>query len=820
MIERPVSLGGRGLEQSASGMARPSPLSSLRPLPPGRSTSGGKRAAGTSSPIPFSDVSESGEILGPSEALEGALRREVEEKEELMMRLSNRDDAISQLESRIAALDVNMVQGEARLSELYADQERWEAERAALEKEIAKKTTVIDKLRIQLRELEKENRECSRRLTEQAAQFESERQAFYDNTTHLKSRIQSLTDQQRDWKERLREEEEQELKEAAAEAEAEAAAEAAAEANPDPQTPVVDSPVVPPRRRPFHHRLRSSIDRDATEPPEMTALRLELSTLNTSHGSLGETVKMLQSQLGDLERLNLTLQEENEAYTTLLREKTLSGQMNILARAESRPPSPHPDEERQSELELKEEAEEDGSKSSGLLSPGQSPPPRVRTHSRASRPNRPTSPVRSVKSAKSARRAAAETLAAETLADLPVAGPGLDLAAELGRAEIRLEDDSGQPGQPEEAKEPEAPKDEALKGMRAELDALKAEVKTLKDENKGLTLYASKIIDRIIAQEGFEHILAVDYRKPSEQKAPAPAPTPAPRKSLFQRAASLSISGSAPPVISTRPPLKITTDTSIHGASGPDSPATPMGKREKRGISMDWSRLNPFGPKGPSTPTDDVRTAGLKPLTLGKTPSVMEEEPHVIVGGRKLDNQEDEDDRVERERLNAEMKLMGIERKPNIHTPSATSFAAAGQALGEPIARSNSSTPSLGGMVGWVKRPTTAPKQPSSKRVPTGELLAEHLELLSDEGHSPHSMDYESREIENRMAALAQKEKHLSAEMAKGKGGGFTEPPPRGGRVRRRTGSTSGSTASTLFSAGRMSRGGSDIGIGEEPEHE
>ncbi|KAF8746930.1 hypothetical protein RHS02_00495, partial [Rhizoctonia solani] len=817
MIERPVSLGGRGLEQSASGMARPSPLSSSRPLPPGRSTSGGKRAGGTNSPIPFAELSESGEISGQSEALEGALRREVEEKEDLMMRLASRDEAISQLESRIAALDVNMIQGEARLSELYADQERWEAERAALEKEIAKKTTVIDKLRIQLRELEKENRECTRRLTEQAAQFESERQAFYDNTTHLKSRIQSLTDQQREWKERLREEEEQELKDEAAAAAA-AAIEAEPEAIPEPRTPVVDSPVVPTRKRHFHQRLRSSIDRDATEPPEMTALRLELSTLTTSHGSLGETVRMLQNQLGDLERLNLTLQEENEAYTTLLREKTLSGQMNIMARAESRPASPtHSNEEQQPDPELKEEPEEDGSKSSGLLSPGQSPPPRVRTHSRASRPNRPTSPVRSVKSAKSTRRTA-ETLAAETLADLPVAGPGLDLAAELGRAEIRLEDDMGQSG---EVKEPEAPKeDEGLKAMRSELEALKSEIKTLKDENKGLTLYASKIIDRIIAQEGFEHILAVDYRKPSEQKPPAPAPTPAPRKSLFQRAASLSISGSAPPVISTRPSLKIATDTSVHGAPGPDSPATPMGKREKRGISMDWSRLNPFGPKGPSTPVDDVRTTGLKPLTLGKTPSVKEEEPHVIVGGRKLDNQEDEDDRVERERLNAEMRLMGIERTPNIHTPSATSFAAAGQALGEPISRSNSNTPSLGGMVGWVKRPNSAPKQPISKRVPTGELLAEHLELLSDEGHSPHSMDYESREIENRMAALAEKEKHLSAEMAKGKGGGFTEPPPRGTRVRRRTGSTSGSTASTLFSAGRMSRGGSDIGIGEEPEHE
>ncbi|KAJ1302699.1 hypothetical protein OPQ81_003014 [Rhizoctonia solani] len=804
MIERPVSLGGRGsAEQAGSGLARPSPLSSSRPLPPGRSTSGGKRATGANSPIPFGESEVySSDAPGPSEVLEGALRREVEEKEELMMRLANRDDAIAQLESRLAALDTNMSQGETRLSELYADQERWEAERAALEKEIAKKTTVIDKLRIQLRELEKENRECTRRLTEQAAQFESERQAFYDNTTHLKSRIQTLTDQQREWKERLREEEEQELKEEAAAAEAEAETEAVAEAAAvDPENPSAESPVVPARRRTFHHRIRSSVDREAAEPPEMTALKLELSTLSTSHSSLGQTVKTLQSQLADLERVNLSLQEENEAFTIS--------------------PSPAPCEGEQQPEQEQEEGKEEAGANSGLLSPGQSPPPRARTHSRAPRPNRGTSPARSTKSGKSAkstRRVTVETLAAETLADLPVAGPGLDLAAELGRAEIvRLEDDL----QPREPEQTEAPKeDEAMKAIKAELEALKGEIKTLKEENKGLTLYASKIIDRIIAQEGFEHILAVDYRKPNEQKpAPPPAPAPAPRKSIFQRAASLSISGSAPPVISSRPPLKITTDGAVNGAAGPDSPATPMGKREKRGISMDWTRLIPFGTKVPSTPVEDVRTSGLKPLTLGKTPSVKEEDPQVIHGGRKLDNQEDENDRVERERLNAEMKLMGIERTPNIHTPSATSFAAAGQALVDPVSRSSSNTPSLGGMVGWGKRPNSNPSQKPSVggRVPTGELRAEHLELLSDDGHSLHSVD-EVREVESRMAALAEKEKHLSAEMAKGKGGGFTEPPARGTRVRRRTNSTTGSVTSTLFSAGRLSRGGSEIGIGEEVE--
>jgi hypothetical protein len=50
-----------------------------------------------------------------------------------------------------------------------------------------------------------------------------------------------------------------------------------------------------------------------------------------------------------------------------------------------------------------------------------------------------------------------------------------------------------------------------------EVDTLRSEIKSLKDANKALSLYASKIIDRIIAQEGFEHVLAADY----EAKSPA-----------------------------------------------------------------------------------------------------------------------------------------------------------------------------------------------------------------------------------------------------------------------------------------------------------
>jgi hypothetical protein len=110
---------------------------------------------------------------------------------------------------------------------------------------------------------------------------------------------------------------------------------------------------------------------------------------------------------------------------------------------------------------------------------------------------------------------------------LPITGPGLDLAAELGRAENKdiLESRADDPLK--EKREKKGSSDSrkvsgAEAGMEPhsspnEVDTLRSEIKSLKDANKALSLYASKIIDRIIAQEGFEHVLAVDY----EAKSPA-----------------------------------------------------------------------------------------------------------------------------------------------------------------------------------------------------------------------------------------------------------------------------------------------------------
>lgn len=669
---------------------------------------------------------------------------------------------------------------------------------------------MIDKLRIQLREIEKENRDSSRRLAEQAAQFESERQAFYDNTTHLKSRIQSLTDAQREWREHQAErrhedrdgEESGELKE-----------EADAVEGGEPRVRTSEE---------------SQSDLEASEPPEMTALRLELSTLGTSHGSLGQTVKMLQGQLAEVQRVNMTLQEENEAFTTLLREKTLSGQIDIMRRGEA-------DRHESADESDSVSASREGGESEQMSKAGSMSPVETRRPSYAMR--RPVSPAQSGRSARSAR--SARKVAAETLADLPVAGPGLDLAAELGRAEVwEGEPAADQEGQKEDEKVQEVKISNAeLDGMCSRMAgevasdcfvALRGEVKQLKDANKALTLYASKIIDRIISQEGFEHVLSADYDK-EDKPNPKPKPLPAVAKiqtkprsqSLLARATSLSGSISLssagptpPPAAVTRPPLRITTaatEPPPPGGAGLESPATPMGKRERRGLSMDWSKLNPFsrGTASAEQPTPvDPRIAGLKPLALrADGPRTTPSSP-IIVGGRKLDNQEDEEDRIERERLNATMKLMGIEREPSVHMPSAGATTFPTTEGGETGERSS---------VGWGRRPASARNDSSpgpGTRIPTGELRAEHLELEDE-------TQVLTAAAETKFAALERQEKVLSAEIAKGKGGGFTEPPARGTRMRRRGSSdtrSQGSGASTLFSAGRLSRGGSELGIGEEVE--
>lgn len=598
------------------------------------------------------------------------------------------------------------------------------------------------------------------------------------------------------------------------------------------------------------------------EPAEMTALKLELSTLSTSYNSLQSTLQLLQSQLIDLKRVNNELQEENESYNILLRERTLNGQFDVLkmggtsiSEASSGDEEEAEDnrdsesllsrntgrssrldrvdelaEEQELEAELGAEPELDPSfKDHSFRDSPQSPEPEQEEESQA----------RNARSRHSRKRSSVSAPHGESLANLPITGPGLDLAAELGRAENKdilegrtaLDNDrsivnsksrKNKKGA-ESNRKVSSTSEPGLENNIADSDlvALRNEVKSLKDANKALSLYASKIIDRIISQEGFEHVLAVDFDKnspttPQNQQQfttfaslpKSPPPANPPQKKARPQSVFASFTSSTAPATPTLPQERLTTFSSPStAASSPQStasspPTAPASTRaSRRSMSFDWKSFSMFGggEKKPDPP------ANLRPLTLkaGAGP--------IVTGARKLDNQEDDEDRRERERLNATMKLMGIEKPLASPVPASPSlwksFSSPGQQPPTPVpVTATNSTPVT----------ATGPPPPSSRfsffrrSASTSTSNSENSSLNNSprppaSGFNTPNLTQEAlerAEAENALAALDAQEKQLSAEMAKGAGGGFTEITRRSGdrRSSRRSGS-----GSTVWSAG-MSR--------------
>ncbi|KAF8807512.1 hypothetical protein BYT27DRAFT_7223332 [Phlegmacium glaucopus] len=708
--------------------------------------------AKSASPIPI--------VNGEShEALSASLKLETDQKEQLLLRLQDKDQLISNYLTENNNLTSSLTAAETRLNELYAEQSRWEMD-------LAQRIDISEKLREQVRDLEKEKRDVQRRYNEQTATFDAERQAFYDNEQHLKSRIQSLT-QARKRVEPI-----------------------TSPVDIEPDNDFVGDDILPsPTSSLPNGSVKKDLNDPENEPAEMTSLKLELSTLSTSYSSLQSTLMLMQTQLIDLKRVNQELQEENESYMILLREKTLSGQFDLMKQVGgvSGTSDDGSDDDREgtdvgSMLSLGrstlDRVEEEGAEvldsevSEDMSEPGVSQSLRSSRH-----PSRP-------------RRTSSHLPHGESLADLPITGPGLDLAAELGRAEnkdILAEntiDDRDRPFPGTKGKRHKKGTEKLSHSESAgiesgastsDIDALRTEVKSLKDANKALSLYASKIIDRIIAQEGFEHVLAIDYDK--EPPTPSTA-TPHPNSSK-----SLPFSGTK-----ARPQSVAIDRSSSNPNPSIDKTSKLSTKAQRRSLSFDWKGFSLFNTeKKPETPSH------LRPLTLtpGATP--------VTSSARKLDNYEDEEDRKERERLHATMKLMGIQPAPSpSHPPPTYSYPSPGLDRSASLpsnAKSNrrfslfgSRTPAENSDASSVHSTVSSSGRYDIRPGPL-DLTQEALE---------HA------EAENSLAALDAHERDLGAEIAKGSSGGFTEIAPRVGRRSRRS---AGGSGSTVWSAGMSGTG-------------
>ncbi|KAI0068386.1 hypothetical protein BV25DRAFT_1846401 [Artomyces pyxidatus] len=727
------------------------------------------------------------------ESLATALKHEIEEKEQLLVQVQNKDQTITTLTQENDNVSSALHAAEARLYELYSEQNRAEEEMAA-------RIEVAEKLRTQVRELEKEKRDLHRRYNEQTSTFEAERQAFYDNEQHLKSRIQSLTQARKQLPA---------PRSPSIVVDSESEAEMEEEDDGEPEQPSTPS------------QEKRELD---AEPAEMTALRLELSTLSTSYASLQSTLVLLQTQLVDLKRVNHELQEENESYNILLREKTLSGQFDLMKQVGSGSASSSDQDDEDGRTDDTGDGRSMRSSTRSALGTVEEHPEEVldpeydhvngiEDGDKDLEDGDPQSLAASNRSARHTRHnrrhgssaSRSPTARGESLADLPITGPGLDLAAELGRAqnkdilEGRAVDDRdrsvvnksgkrGKKGSSDSNRKLSFSEPGAIEpsGSANDVDSLRTEIKSLKDANKALSLYASKIIDRIISQEGFEHVLAVDYENipPTPSTATFVPPPKSDEKSKRRNTITMFSRSTSNPTPVLPQPEKLTTFDSPPIASPKTASAA---RANRRSLSFDWRGFSVFG-GGEKKPEPNPN---LRPLTLkgGSSPS--------IPGARKLETHEDEEDRKERERLNATMKLMGID-KPPAPPPMVKSFSTPEGPVSSPIldgaASPATSTPPS--RFSFFRRATAPSDASSTKSAP------------SSTNDNPATLTQEAlaqAEAESTLAALDAQERVLSLELAKGGSGGFTEIVPRRKSGSRRSRTSGGGSGSTVWSAG-MSR--------------
>lgn len=262
---------------------------------------------------------------------------------------------------------------------------------------------------------------------------------------------------------------------------------------------------------------------------------------------------------------------------------------------------------------------------------------------------------------------------------------------------------------------------------------MRQEVRTLKDANKALTLYVSKIVDRVCQQEGFEKVLAVDYRQvPAEENTTTPS---LPAKKL--RPASIGFFSRQAMVTSEaykalEPATPTTTSHSLRTApsSTPTSilsSPSPANARKSGGGLLEtvtsvfsFSRGPSLSPSPGPAPESSQGQGGMKPLMLADSARKLD----------PVDDLEDEDDRRERAKFHNEMLQLGFE------PPSVSRLAAAGAGR-----RAVSTSPRLG----------------TSPGVLDGLV----------ETHSPVLLTPEEQE------------QHARNELEEGRSSGFTEPPPR-----------------------------------------
>ncbi|KAJ9478946.1 hypothetical protein PHBOTO_006634 [Pseudozyma hubeiensis] len=608
--------------------------------------------------------------------IEAQLEDQVSHYESLHESTAALSQQLAQSESQVHSLQSLVKQREERIDEIMADQDRMEGE-------VYSTMQVIERLRKQLSETERSRNDAEKRYLDQTATMDKERQYYQDTEALLKSQKAtqaSAYDRLLSGHNELLREHERITNRLASikastgvqEIDSPLLSERhlASDSSNDPQaTPSHDATGSDPSPDNAPGSAQSPRVRAGTagrptfaQENDMAALVDELSTLQKSHTSLTETMSTLQAELKDVRAENLTLRDQNETFMDILQEKTFSGALlNESAmlrgirraslgrrRAHDGVDDPY-DQEDATEADSLDTDHTDDDSHSRSTSLSSSTIPEEDEDDVDDVPDTPRAPRNKMHSSRRRRTTSG--------ADLPAA----NLASEL-------EDTAGEgaivPFSADRSTREKRP-NTRLGSVSDNIDELQQEVRELREANQALTLYISKIIDRIIAREGYENILAVESRgtirgprhKPSRAKLSLQSPDHKGNASGENNSESRNVSNA-----------NRTSTTSVSSQAGglfsfggPTIEArTSVPPKSKRTSSIDWRSL-PFLGGGSSNSNAAESASNLRPLTLQSDNLIIPSRDGSARKLRSSEEIEDEHDVAERERIRKELLMRGIQ---------------------------------------------------------------------------------------------------------------------------------------------------------------
>ncbi|KAN0064681.1 hypothetical protein ACQY0O_002311 [Thecaphora frezii] len=696
-------------------------------------------------------------------------------------------------EAENESLQAVIRQREERIDEMMADQDR-------VESQVYSKMQVIESLRKQLNDSEKRRNDAERRYADQTTTMDKERQYYADTEAMLKSqkatqaasyeKLQSQHHELYKEHERLSNKLNQlraqgafgtptndsdgsDAEDGAASAKQDASAEGDG-ANGDDGGDAAATNAQSRRSRNPGRRVSGSkknITRSLADEKEYETLREELVTIQRSYTSLTDAMATLQTELKDVKAENVMLRDQNETFIDILQEKTFSGALlsesamlsaglsrqrlrgapGLMGPYESQEDDDDDDDGDDDDDDEEREADTTGNTSvfNGDNDEDEDDVDDV--------PDTPKAPIAEPIAKSSSRNVRRRKQSTSILAPPPT-----NLASELelsGSPQARSEPETS----PTDKKRRQERRNERHGAVSDNVEVLQKEVRELREANQALTLYIAKIIDRIIAREGYENILAIDgkgsirggpRRKLSQSGLrpttfDSPDPTQRSVSNTSSTASGVTASSSSSSSSSVASGLfrfgsggsASASATSKHTAS---SAAKPLPPKPKRGNSIDWRSLPFFGSAGSGSSGGVEPNPNLKPLTLASTSPLVgcDQANGAARKVRTSEEVEDEIDVAERERIRQELLKRGIQPPSNQlvqspHSPSKRSIRAR---------TTSASAGNGGGFAAFISRVVTGGVNSSSRGNASARAAdangidtPDRSEMLSDTSTTPGS---------------------------------------------------------------------------------